>query len=147
MRKVFLSDFDGTITEKDVIESIMKNFAPYRWKEIYNNLINGIIDIDVGIYEMFKLIPSREKDNIINWVLENIDIREGFDEFLDYLNELNIPFVILSGGIDFYIYPLLENYLPKIQKIYSNKANFNKEYINIEFIYKCDNVCESSGYM
>jgi 2-hydroxy-3-keto-5-methylthiopentenyl-1-phosphate phosphatase len=142
LKKVFLSDFDGTITKKDVIDSIMEKFAPPEWKEIHNNLINGIIDIDVGIEKMFKLLPSSKKDDILNWVLENIEIREGFNEFLDFLNENNIPFVVLSGGIDFYIEPLLEPYKNKILKIYSNKAHFDKDFIEVGFIYKCDNICK-----
>ncbi len=142
MKKVFLSDFDGTITKKDVIESIMENFAPPQWKKIYDDLVNGIIDIDEGIKKMFNLLPSSKKDEIINWVIENIEIREGFDEFLDYLNEVKIPFVVLSGGLDFYMEPLLEKYKDKIYRVYNNKAVFDKEYIDVEFIYQCGNVCE-----
>lgn len=144
MQKVFLSDFDGTITERDVIHSIMENFAPPIWKNILNELMTGKIDIDIGIKKMFNLIPSDKKEEIINWVLENIKIREGFDDFLDFLNENNILFVILSGGIDFYINPLIEPYKDKIHKIYSNKAIFKKDYIDVEFIYKCDGVCKRS---
>lgn len=141
MTTVFFSDFDGTITEKDVIESIMEEFAPAEWKTIHNDLINGIIDIDVGIRKMFNLIPSDKKEEIIKWVKNNIKIRDGFKEFLKVLKKRNIPFVILSGGIDFYIYPLLEKYLHDIYKIHCNRATFNKEYIDVFFTYRCLENC------
>jgi len=144
LQKVFLSDFDGTITEKDVLVSIMEHFAPQEWKEIYKELLSGKIGIDEGIKRMFNLIPSIKKDEIIDWVLENAKIRDGFEEFLDYLNTKEIPFVILSGGLDFYISQILKPYLPKIHKIYANKALFDKEFIDVQFIYKCGDYCNKS---
>ncbi|MDQ7055272.1 MAG: hypothetical protein Q9M89_01690 [Persephonella sp.] len=68
MKAVFFSDFDGTITKKDVIESIMYHFAPPRWKNIHSSLVKGKLDIDVGIRMMFSLIPYPILQNYLEWI-------------------------------------------------------------------------------
>ena len=141
MNTVFFSDFDGTITERDVIESIMSQFAPPEWKEIHSSLMKGDLDIDVGIRMMFNLIPAEKESKIIKWVKNNIKVREGFGEFLDFLKEKGIPFVILSGGVDFYIYPIIEKYLGKIKKIHSNRLFINEGKLDVRFTYRCGRNC------
>ncbi len=47
MSAIFFSDFDGTITEQDVIDAIMAEFAPPEYKKIQENLLSGKIDIDI----------------------------------------------------------------------------------------------------
>jgi len=141
MSVIFFSDFDGTITERDVIESIMSNFAPSEWKNIHNSLMRGDLDIDVGIRMMFNLIPAEKEDEIKKWVKSNIRIREGFGELLNFLEDRGIPFVILSGGVDFYIYPIIEKYLSKIKKIYSNRLFINEGKLDVKFNYRCGKRC------
>ncbi|WP_051654228.1 MtnX-like HAD-IB family phosphatase [Persephonella sp. KM09-Lau-8] len=142
MSAIFFSDFDGTITEQDVIDAIMAEFAPPEYKKIQKDLFSGKIDIDIGIRQMFQLIPSHKKDEIVQWVKENIKLREGFSEFLEFLNRKNIPFVVLSGGVDLYIYPLLESYLDKIAHIYCNRISLHKEKMDVKFIYRCGEKCK-----
>ncbi len=142
MSTIFFSDFDGTITERDVIESIMSHFAPPEWKKIHNSLMEGNLDIDVGIRMMFNLIPAKREDDIRNWVKNSIKVREGFGEFLDFLEKKKIPFVILSGGVDFYIYPIIEKYLSKIKKIHSNRLFINNGKLDVKFTYRCSVNCK-----
>jgi len=141
-KAIFFSDFDGTITKKDVIEAIMSNFAPSHWEDIYTYLTEGKLDIDVGIRMMFNLLPCEKKEEIVNWCLENVEIRDGFNEFLLYLKEKNIPFVILSGGMDFYIYPLLKEYLPLIYKIHCNRFICKGGRMDVFFGYRCSKECK-----
>ncbi len=138
---IVFSDFDGTITKQDVIMSIMRQFAPPDWKEIKDKIFNGEITISKGVSQLFSLIPSSMKDEIVKWCLENIKIREGFKEFLKFLKEKNIPFIVLSGGLDFYIYPILKPYTNLITKIYCNQADFSGKYIKVRFKYQCDPLC------
>ncbi|MBK3332056.1 MtnX-like HAD-IB family phosphatase [Persephonella atlantica] len=141
VKAIFFSDFDGTVTKKDVIESIMSYFAPPHWKNIHNSLIRGKLDIDVGIRMMFNLIPCDSKEEIIKWCLENVELREGFGEFLQYLNSKGVHFVILSGGLDFYIYPLLHRYLNLIHKIHCNRFRCYNGKMDLFFTYRCNCKC------
>ncbi len=140
---VVFSDFDGTITQKDVLMSIIEHFAPPIWKDIWKKIFTREITISQGVKELFHLIPASKKDEIVNWVLKNMKIREGFKDFLIFLKERSVPFVVVSGGLDFYIKPLLEPYKEYISSIYSNKAVFSGRYIDVEFIYRCNHVCKN----
>ncbi len=140
---VVFSDFDGTITERDVIISIMAKFAPPKWKSVMRDILEEKITISEGVQKLFSLIPSNRKDEILDWVLKNIKIRKGFKEFLEFLNKRNIPFIVLSGGLDFYVYEYLKPYRELITDIYCNRAIFKKEFIEIEFIYDCNSVCKN----
>ncbi len=139
---IVFSDFDGTITEKDVIVSIMAKFAPPEWKSIMRDILSEKLTISEGVRKLFRLIPSSKKDEILEWAIKNIKIRKGFEEFLEFLNKRNIPFIVLSGGLDFYVYEYLKPYRNLITEIYCNRAIFDREFIDIEFIYDCNSVCQ-----
>ena len=51
----------------------------------------------------------RVKTEIVEYAISNAIIRDGFDEFVSYCKEQRITFLITSGGIDFFIYPLLRD--------------------------------------
>ena len=141
---IVFSDFDGTITKEDTICKIMSHFAPEHWKKVWDDIFNKRITISEGVAKLFSMIPSSKKDEIIKFVLENVPIREGFKELLLFLKSKNIPFIVISGGLDFYIYPLLEPYKDLITKIYCNKADFRGKYIKVKFIYECDPLCDDN---
>ncbi len=141
---IVFSDFDGTITKEDTICKIMSHFAPEHWKKVWDDIFNKRITISEGVAKLFSMIPSSKKDEIIKFVLENVPIREGFKELLLFLKSKNIPFIVISGGLDFYIYPLLEPYKDLITKIYCNQADFRGKYIKVKFIYECDPLCDDN---
>lgn len=136
-------DFDGTITEKDNIINIMKEFAPPEWDEIKNKILSQQISIQEGVGKMFSLLPSSLKEDIIKFTLENGKIRTGFQEFVDYLKKENIPLYIVSGGIDFFVQPVLKKYGP-FDAIYCNGSDFSGETIKILWPHSCDDECDNN---
>lgn len=99
--RIIFCDFDGTITEKDNIIDIMKNFAPEGWEPIKDKILNQEISIRGGVGQLFSLIPSSQKEEIIQYVLSTAKIRDGFEEFVQYTKDQSIPLYVVSGGIDF----------------------------------------------
>lgn len=140
--KVIICDFDGTITETDNIIAIMKKFAPPEWDSLKNGVLSQEISIREGVGKMFHLLPSSIKEEIIEYIIDHAEIRSGFKEFVNYTKANNIPLYIVSGGIDFFVYPLLRGLIDK-DVIYCNKANFNGEKIEIEWPYSCDDNCDN----
>ena len=43
----------------------------------------------------------------MDYAINNAVIRDGFEAFVSYCKEQRITLLITSGGIDFFIYPLL----------------------------------------
>ncbi|MGM7720071.1 2-hydroxy-3-keto-5-methylthiopentenyl-1-phosphate phosphatase [Metabacillus sp. Hm71] len=142
INKAIICDFDGTITETDNIIAIMKRFAPPEWNELKDDVLSQRISVKEGVGSMFKLLPSSLKNEIIEFILTHAKIRSGFEEFVQYTKDNHIPLYIVSGGIDFFVYPLL-NGLVDEKQIYCNRADFSQEMIQIEWPYSCDETCKN----
>lgn len=141
-RKIIFCDFDGTITEKDNIIDIMKNFAPRGWEYTKDQILKQEISIREGVGKLFSLIPSNKKNEIADYVLSTAKLREGFKDFVAYTKENNIPLYIVSGGIDFFVYPMLNGIINK-EQIYCNGSSFQGEKIQILWPHSCDSGCNN----
>ena len=140
---IIFSDFDGTITERDVIVMIMEKFAPPEWVQIKDKILyKRSITLKDGVEKLFSLIDSSKKNEIVEFVKKEAKIRAGFDEFLDFCEKERIEFNVTSGGLDFFVEPVLERYKKKL-KIFCNLGNFNSNKIKIDYKYlpKNCNVC------
>ena len=134
-KTVVFSDFDGTITERDVIVMIMEKFAPPVWEEIKDKILyERTITLKDGVEKLFSLIDSNKKNEIIEFAKKEAKIRAGFDEFLNFCIKEDINFYVISGGLDFFVDPVLEKYKDKI-KIFCNLGNFKSEKIKIDYKY------------
>ena len=132
---IIFSDFDGTITEHDVIVMIMEKFAPPVWVEIKDKILyKRTITLKDGVEQLFGLIESKKKDEIISFAKKEAKIRKGFDEFLNFCEKEKFDFNVISGGLDFFVEPILEKYKDKL-KIFCNKGNFNSRKIQIDYKY------------
>ncbi|MGR9591039.1 2-hydroxy-3-keto-5-methylthiopentenyl-1-phosphate phosphatase [Bacillus thuringiensis] len=135
-------DFDGTITNNDNIMSIMEKFAPPEAAEVKNRILSQELSIQEGVSQLFQLIPTHLRDNIIQFLKETAEIRSGFHEFIQFVKENNISFYVISGGMDFFVYPLLQRIIPK-EQIYCNETDFSKEFITVKWPHSCDDHCQN----
>jgi len=140
---IIFCDFDGTITLNDNIIALMKHFNPAGWEDLLEELLAGRKSLKATVGEMFALFPSEQKQEIQAYVLDNAGIREGFTELLAYCKQSNIPFLVTSGGIDFFIYPILAPFDIKSDHIYCNFSNFEGAYIEILWPNPCDDHCHN----
>jgi 2-hydroxy-3-keto-5-methylthiopentenyl-1-phosphate phosphatase len=139
---IIFCDFDGTITLSDNIVSIMKHFAPPEWETLKDSVLNQTISIREGVGKMFSLLPSKLKEEIVQHV-EKIGIfRAGFSEFVTFTKKQEIPLYIVSGGIDFFVYPILKDYMEK-EYIYCNASDFSNDTIDIIWPHACDEYCSN----
>jgi 2-hydroxy-3-keto-5-methylthiopentenyl-1-phosphate phosphatase len=141
-KPVIFCDFDGTVTEKDNIVAIMEEFSPDGWQPIVQDILSERISIREGVGKMFSRISADKRNDIIQFVLTRSKIRDGFEEFIDFTKKENIPLYIVSGGIDFFVYPVLENKL-SLDQIICNGSDFSKENIEITWPNSCDKNCSN----
>lgn len=142
-QQVIFCDFDGTITENDNIVAIIKHFNPPGWEAIVNDVIRQAKPIKQGVGEMFRLLPSSMREEVVKYAISNARIRAGFAELLDYCRERDIPFYVTSGGIDFFVYPLLAPFGIPEDHIYCNGSDFSGERIEITWPHPCEGQCET----
>ena len=140
-KTVIFCDFDGTITLSDNIVAIMKHFQPAGYEPIMKDIVDQKISLQQGVSALFGLIPSKQKNEVIEFVLGQAGIRDGFAEFLSYVRNEGIEFYVTSGGMDFFIDPLLAPFgIPK-DHVYCNRADFTGDHIQILWPHPCKAPC------
>lgn len=135
------SDFDGTITLKDTISLIMERFAPPEWNELKDAVLSQQMPIEEGVGRMFGFLPSRDLEEIRRYAIEKSVIREGFDLFLTYCQDEDIPFHVVSGGMDFFIDPILTPYVEKIESISCNAITEKNDRLHVLWPFPCEQNC------
>jgi 2-hydroxy-3-keto-5-methylthiopentenyl-1-phosphate phosphatase len=144
---VICSDFDGTITRRDAIVVALERFAPIEWKAITHKILHErSLTVREGLPMLYDLIPSAWHSEINAYLAEAVELREGFTEFMAWRKGLNIPFKVISGGLDAFIHPLLTPWQGDYT-LYSNLANFEGKTIGIDTPYAPEDcsVCGKCG--
>lgn len=140
------SDFDGTITLYDTWIEMGERFI--QDKESWHNVIKNFEDQKIGARECFLAEVDLIRDfdlNEFNKIIESQRLDPQFVSFYDFCTLNNIPLVILSEGMDYYIARILKNYGLDIP-FYSNKLVYSAELnkIGLQFPYS-DSDCLKCG--
>lgn len=101
------SDFDGTITTKDICNEIFKEFG--RFEPFYSKLIQGEIHIKEYWQGLFQTLPKGiTVSELENFVRNTVEIDPFFLDFVSFCRNYQVEFEILSDGFDFYIQSTLK---------------------------------------
>ena len=108
------TDFDGTVTDKDVGNAIFDRFLrpellKQGWhREILDKWKAGRISSrECLTLECENTIVSEQE---LNAELDKYELTDGFVEFAEYCKKNSIPLIILSDGLDYYIKYILVKY-------------------------------------
>jgi len=127
---IFVSDFDGTLTEKDFYKIIMEEYLKEDCKKLYNDWRNKKIkDIDYLGY-VFKSIGRNEKE-IFEDIMK-ISLDPFAEEFIENIKANGGDFAVVSAGTSYYIDRIFESKCIKDVKVYSNKGVFKDNGIHFE---------------
>lgn len=140
-KRIIFCDFDGTITVNDNIIAIIRHFNPPGWEPIAEQVISQQLSIRDGVGQLFHLLPTSMQQEVVDYGINNARIREGFAELLAYCSSNDIEFYVTSGGIDFFVYPILEKFGIPQDHIYCNGSDFTGDTIAITWPNPCDGSC------
>lgn len=141
-RIAIFCDFDGTITERDMIITIMEKFGAPGWETIRDQILGQEITIQSGVGQLFNGVRADLRDDVAAYAQEVAAIRDGFPEFLEYCKKEGIDFWVTSGGIDFFVIPILREFDIE-NPIYCNASDFSGEQIQILWPHACDQHCDN----
>ena len=100
--KVFI-DFDGTITKKDVGESIFREFGhKEKINLIIKDLLSDKITAKQSWIEMCKTI-NHVNINLLDSFIDGISVDPGLHNFISFCESNDIEVIVLSDGFDYYI--------------------------------------------
>jgi 2,3-diketo-5-methylthio-1-phosphopentane phosphatase len=106
--RTLVIDFDGTITEQDLLDSIATKFGdPVVYEEVDHGLDEGRLPLKEVITREFAPV-RRPLDEVVDWELENVRIRPGFRELVDAAEERGWRLAVVSSGFHELIEPILE---------------------------------------
>ncbi len=123
-------DFDGTITKKDTLDELIKNYSiDNSWELIEQRWQSGFIGSRQCLEEEFALL--RIPKSKLHKAIENIEVDEGIFELLKIMRSHSIPVAILSDGVDIFIKQILKNNGITGMPIRSNTIAYNDPYLKL----------------
>lgn len=127
---VFISDFDGTLTEKDFYKIISDKYLMEECKPLYDDWKNKKLkDVEYLGY-VFNNIGRNSEE--IDEDIMKITIDPFTEDFVKNIKKANGEFVIVSAGTSYYIDKVLSKHHIEGINIYSNKGIY-KDY-GIHFV-------------
>ncbi len=108
-----LLDFDGTLVEPNVAIELVSEFVPDGKRvarEVDDLLHSGRISLREAWSRQVALLDPHRLDEMARWSVEHTPLRAGATELVTLLRRHAIPTTVVSGGLDFYIHPILRRH-------------------------------------
>lgn len=142
MKRAVLTDFDGTITQEDVAETILAEFAPAEWRRIEELHRARRIGTRDTMIRQFALVRA-EKYDLLEFVDGRVRMDETFPSFAAYCANRGMRLEIVSEGLDFYVDHLLRKWQVEVP-VRTNGTRFTDGRIEITYPW-ADATCTLCG--
>jgi 2-hydroxy-3-keto-5-methylthiopentenyl-1-phosphate phosphatase len=126
-------DFDGTVTDVDIIDAVLQKFARPEWDEVETLWEQGIIGSRECLERQMGMV-DRPLDQLLDYI-DRFAIDKTFGDFIDLLDESQIPFAIVSDGFQVFIERLLENAGLRRMPIIANRLREEQGRLTTAFPY------------
>ena len=135
MKTLVQCDFDGTITDKDVSFLLLDAFADSSWRQMLKDYQAGGMSVGLFNTRAFAMIKA-DKQTLLDLVLnsDQVKIRPGFPELLDYCSRNGLEFVIVSNGQDFYVEAILNKLGIHNIEFFAARSRFRPEGLDVKYI-------------
>jgi 2-hydroxy-3-keto-5-methylthiopentenyl-1-phosphate phosphatase len=106
-RRSIVIDFDGTITEDDLLDEIARRFGnPAVYQEVEDGLDAGTMPLREVITREFAPVTA-PLEEVVAWVLDHAHIRAGFADFVRSAQGAGWDVHVVSSGFEELIAPVL----------------------------------------
>ena len=142
-QRTLVVDFDGTITEQDVLDEIARTFGD---DEVYREVDEALDRNGITLHEVLRreFEPVRAPlGEVVEWIHANASIRPGFFELVELARERGWRLVVVSSGFRQLIEPVLERAGIEGLELVSNEVDPDPEGWRITFFD--ESRCEICG--
>ena len=142
-QRTLVVDFDGTITEQDVLDEIARRFGD---DEVYREVDEALDRNGITLHEVLRreFEPVRAPlGEVVEWIHANASIRPGFGELVELARERGWRLVVVSSGFRQLIEPVLERAGFEGLELVSNEVDPDPEGWRITFFD--ESRCEICG--
>jgi len=134
-------DFDGTISERDIIVSMGRAFGGPTAAAVIDSVQRREMSVRAGVEAMFCNIPSNRFAEVVSYARARTVIREGFYEFVEASLQRGWMFAVVSGGFDFFVDPVVAQYGSELQ-VFCNHIDTSGPTLRVEWSVACDDTCD-----
>jgi 2-hydroxy-3-keto-5-methylthiopentenyl-1-phosphate phosphatase len=140
--KSLVVDFDGTVTEHDLLDTIASRFGdPGVYREVEDGLHAGRLPLREVITREFRPV-RRPLAEVVRWELEHVRIRPGFPELAELARRRGWRLTIVSSGFHELIEPILAREGVEVE-LHANRVDARPDGWRVLWTYGDD--CESCG--
>jgi len=132
-KTIIQCDFDGTITDEDASFYLLDAFAEGDWRSILQQYKEGRITVGEFNTRAFAMIKQDEA-TLLCKLEENVRIRPGFRELLDYSAYRGYRFAIVSNGLQFYIEAILRSLGIEGTEVHAATNDFRPDGVRVQYI-------------
>lgn len=136
---VVVSDFDGTVTTLDLVVALTTRVHESN-RRVVDEVNARTRDLRSGLTLLFSRLPSGDRALYEDYLRHLARFRSGYHRFAQALEDAEIPFYIVSNGLDFMLDAVLGPTARGPQRI-CNRARFDEPSITIEWQYPCQAPC------
>jgi 2-hydroxy-3-keto-5-methylthiopentenyl-1-phosphate phosphatase len=137
-------DFDGTVTESDLLDRIALEFGdPHVYQEVEDGLNEGRLPLREVIVREFRPVTA-PLDEVVEWVLREARVRSGFAPFVRAAQAGGWDVHVVSSGFEELIEPVLDREGVDVE-LHANRADARPDGWRVEWRYPDDcDVCGES---
>ena len=143
-RRSIVIDFDGTITQDDLLDQIARDFGdPAVYQEVEDALHAGTMPLREVITREYAPVTTPLPE-LVAWVLDRVRVRPGFAEFVESAQRASWEVHVVSSGFEEFIGPVLEREGVDVA-VHANRVDARPEGWVVEWRYpeSCDHCDES----
>ena len=129
--RVVFCDFDGTITTKDTFITVLEKFAPETAARLLPAIFRRELTLKQGIDKTLGVIPTRHYSAMVEFIARQ-PVRPGLKEFINFLNDRQVSFVVISGGLSSLVTAVLAHnrLLDGVEAIHAGEVDVTGEYLH-----------------
>ncbi len=117
-KMIIFLDFDGTITSEETLTGALMHVIPK--EQLYDadqKMKNGELSLVKALHMAFDTLPADNIPKMLEYY-RSVPLRDGFAEFMDLADSMEIPVVLLSGGLEPFVNAVLEPYKDRFLDMY-----------------------------
>jgi 2-hydroxy-3-keto-5-methylthiopentenyl-1-phosphate phosphatase len=142
MSRSVVLDYDGTVTESDLLDRVAKEFGdPAVYQEVEDGLDEGRMPLREVITREFAAVTA-PLDEVVTWVLQHAKLRAGFADFVRGARTAGWDVHIVSSGFHELIEPVLAREGVEVS-LHANRVDPRPEGWVVDWRYPDD--CEECG--
>jgi 2-hydroxy-3-keto-5-methylthiopentenyl-1-phosphate phosphatase len=143
-RRSIVIDFDGTITQDDLLDQIARDFGdPAVYQEVEDALHAGTMPLREVITREYEPVTTPMPEAVA-WVLEHVRVRPGFAELVESAQRAGWEVHVVSSGFEEFIGPVLAREGVDVA-VHANRVDARPDGWVVEWRYpeSCDHCHES----